>query len=127
MTQALASVERMRANLRAQTEKPVPAGLIANERALAGLTIAVQELTAAHLYAESNLEMNQLVLCESLPAAFESADAATDPVIDVILGAEPVLEFMVKRVRKDWKLLTFDVEKMVAQSDQGKCRVEPPR
>ena len=95
MTQVLALAERMRANLRAQTEKPVPAGLIANERALAGLTIAVQELTAAHLYAESNLEMNQLVLCESLPVAFESVDAATDPVIDVILGAEPVLEFRV--------------------------------
>lgn len=186
-------VERVRANLRAQTEKPAPDGLIANERALAGLTIAVQELTAAHLYAEANLKTSRLVLCDSLPAAFEFADAATDPAIDVILGAEPVLEFMVMRVRKDWRLLTldtgkplfltrgqyavvmaeesyrlrwfvnnvlfkldesgklaemrkrwleehyafprraateglpFDVEKMVAQNDQGKCRVGPAR
>jgi hypothetical protein len=41
----------MRATLRAQTEKPAPDGLIANERAFDGLTIAVQESTAAHLYA----------------------------------------------------------------------------
>lgn len=79
----------------------------------------MQELTAAHLYAEANLTTSRLVLCESLPATFESADAGTDPVIDVILGAEPIFEFMVMWVRKDRRLLTFDVEKMVAQNDQG--------
>ena len=101
------------------TRKPAPDGLIAHERAIAGLTIAVQESTAAHLYAESNLTAGRPVMCESLPAAFESADAATDPVIDVIPGAEPILEFMAMRVRKNWRLLTVDVEKMVAQNDQG--------
>ncbi|MGH7207158.1 MAG: substrate-binding periplasmic protein [Nitrospiraceae bacterium] len=186
-------IERVRANLRAQAENPAPDGLIANERALTGLTTAVQELTAAHLYAEANLKTSRLVLCDSLPAAFESADASNDPVIDVILGAQPVLEFTATRVRKDWKLLTrddgrpffltqahysvvmaeesyrlrwfvnsllfrldesgrlleirkrwteeayafprrasaeglaFDVEKMVAHYDQGRCRVERSR
>lgn len=186
-------VERVRANLRAQAENPPPDGLVANERDLAGLTIAVQKLTTAHLYAEANLKMNRLVLCDSLPAAFEFADAATDPAVDVILGAGPVLQFMVTHVRKDWRLLTldkgpplsltrgqyavvmaedsyrlrwfvnnvlfkldesgkldemrkrwleesyafprraaaeglpFDVEKMVAHYDQGKCQVEPAR
>ena len=104
-------VERVRANLRAQAENPSPDGLIANEHALAGLTVAVQKLTTAHLYAEANLTKSRLVLCDSLPAAFELADAptaSTDPAIDVILGEEPVLGFMVARVRKDWGLLTSD-------------------
>jgi polar amino acid transport system substrate-binding protein len=101
-------VERVRANLRAQAESPPPDGLVANERALSGLTIAVQKLTAAHLYAEANLPTSRLVLCDSLPAAFEYADASTDPAIDVILGTEPVLKFMVASVRKDWRLLTLD-------------------
>lgn len=104
-------IERVRANLRAQVTAPPPDGLMANERALTGLTIAVQEWTAAHLYAEANLRTSRLMLCDSLPAAFEYADAATGPAIDVILGAEPVLEFMVGRVRKDWRLLTLDTGK----------------
>lgn len=103
--------ERLRANLRSHTGQSTPAGLTANEQVLAGLTVAVQELTAAHLYAEANLKTSRLVLCDSLPAAFEYADTATDPAIDVILGAEPVLEFMVTRVRKGWSLLTLDTGK----------------
>ena len=99
--------------------------MIADERALAGLTIAVQESTAAHLYAEANVTASRLVSCESLPATFESADAATDPVIDVILGAGPALELMAMWVRKDWRLLPFGVEKLVMQIDQGTCSVEP--
>lgn len=103
-------VEQVRASHRAQVQNPPPDGLIANEMALAGLTIAAQKWTTAHIYAEANLQANRLVLCDSLPAAFEYADAATDPAIDVILGAKPVLEFMVTRVRKDWRLLTLDQE-----------------
>ena len=87
----------------------------------------MQELTAAHLYAEENVTTSRPVLCESLPAAFESADAGTDPVIDIILGATPALQFMVMRVRKDRRLLTFGPEKLVVQIDQGTCRVEPAR
>ena len=65
------------------------------------------------------------MLCESLPAALESTDAGTDPVIDVILGVKPALQFMVMRVRKDRRLLTFGVEKLVVQIDQDTCRVAP--
>jgi len=77
----------------------------------------VKELTVAHLYAEGNVTTSRPVLCEFLPAAFESADAATDSVIYVILGAKPALQFMVKRMRKVRRLLTFGVEKLVVQID----------
>lgn len=66
-----------------------------------GLTVGVQEGTSAQYYAESNLKNARLVLCDSLPAAFESQD----PPIDLILGKEPVLEYTVRRSRKDWRLL----------------------
>lgn len=78
----------------------------AREQLLDGLTIAVQESTEAHLYAEANVKSARLVLCDSLPAAFEHADAGSKPPIDVIIGAHPVLEFMVKTTRRDWRLLT---------------------
>ena len=70
-----------------------------------GLAIAVQEGTASQYYAGANLRASRLVLCDSLPAAFESAETIADPGIDVILGARPVLEFMVNHVKKDWELL----------------------
>ena len=66
---------------------------------LAGLAVAVQEGTGAHLYAQTHLAGSRLILCDSLPAAFESQD----PAIDVILGKQSVLQFMVVRVRKDWQ------------------------
>jgi ABC-type amino acid transport substrate-binding protein len=72
--------------------------------ALAGMTVAVQEGTSAHLYADANLLDSRVVLCDSLPAAFESAD----PPIDVILGKEPVLTFTVTRARRDWQRLEAD-------------------
>ena len=66
-------------------------------------------------------------MCESSPAAFESADATTDPIIDIILEARPALQYMVMWVRKDRRFLTFGVEKMVMQIAQGTCRVKPAR
>jgi ABC-type amino acid transport substrate-binding protein len=108
VTPRMEVMERVRANLRTQAESRASDGLLAYERALAGLTIAVQELTAAHLYAEANLKMSRLILCDSLPAAFESAATPASPPIDVILGAEPVLDYMVRYVRKDWRLLTLE-------------------
>lgn len=95
--------ERVRTNLRDQAT--TPESLLGNERALAGLTVAVQESTNAHFYAAANLKASRLVLCDSLPAAFESV---AESGIDVILGAEPVLDFMVKRVRRDWHLITLN-------------------
>lgn len=83
----------------------------ARERLLDGLTIAVQESTEAHLYAEANVKSARLVLCDSLPAAFEHADADSTPPIDVIIGAHPVLEFMVKTTRRDWRLLTREQDR----------------
>lgn len=74
--------------------------------ALQGLTIAVQNDTAAHHYAIANLTANRLIVCDSLPAAFEYADTAAVPPVDVILGAQPVLGYVVAHVRKDWSLLT---------------------
>ena len=48
-------------------------------------------------------------------------------IINVILEAKPALQYMVMRVRKDRRLMTFGVEKMVMQIDQGTCRVKPAR
>jgi ABC-type amino acid transport substrate-binding protein len=73
---------------------------------LEGLTVAVQDNTAAHLYAEANAPTARLLVCDSFPAAFEHADTGSLPPIDVILGAHPVLEFMVKTTRREWHLLT---------------------
>lgn len=84
------------------TDRPSPLpDRDALKRALAGLTVAVQEGTSAHLYAETSLTDSTLILCDSLPAAFESQE----PVVDVILGKQPVLEYLVTRVRKDWRSL----------------------
>ncbi len=98
--------ERVRANIRDQAMHPAADRLAATSHALDGLTIAVQDETSAYYYAEANGDANRLIVCDSLPAAFEYADAQTEPRIDIILGAQPVLEYMVKRVRKDWSLLT---------------------
>jgi ABC-type amino acid transport substrate-binding protein len=91
--------DRIGTNLYAQSDHPAPDGLIANEHALAGLTIAVQEWTAAHLYAQTHLKTSSLILCDSLPATFEAADASSPAPVDVILGGQPILEYMVTKVR----------------------------
>lgn len=101
-------MDRVRANMRDQALHPARDRLAATSHALDGLTIAVQDETSAYYYAEANLSANPLILCDSLPAAFEYADSHAEPRIDVILGAQPVLEYMVKRVRKDWFPLTRD-------------------
>ena len=72
--------------------------------AFSGLTVGVQEGTSAQFYAEANLTGIRLVLCDSLPAAFESQN----PPIDLILGKQPVLEYTVRRVRKNWHLLRLE-------------------
>ncbi|CAE6772760.1 MAG: transporter substrate-binding domain-containing protein [Nitrospira sp.] len=108
ITRSSAVIDRVQANVREQTLHPAADRLTATSHALDGLTIAVQGETSAYYYAEANLGANRLLVCDSLPAAFEYADAQTEPRIDVILGAQPVLEYMVKRVRRDWALLTRD-------------------
>lgn len=68
-----------------------------------GLAVAVQDGTAAHLYAEALLRPRRLIVCDSLPAAFEYSESTS---VDVVLGARPVLEFVVKTTRREWALLT---------------------
>lgn len=88
--------ERFRAQISRQST--VPADVFS------GLTVAVQEGTSAQFYAESSLTGIRLVLCDSLPAALETKD----PPIDLILGKAPVLEYTVRRSRKDWHLLRLE-------------------
>lgn len=88
--------ERIGAQLNRQSEKAADA--------FSGLTVAAQEGTSAQFYAEATLKNIRLVLCDSLPAAFESQN----PPIDLILGKEPVLEYTVRRSRKDWHLIRMD-------------------
>ena len=100
--------ERVQSHLKEQSSHPSPDRSAAMRHVLDGLAIAVQDDTSAHHYAAANLSASRLIVCDSLPAAFEYADSQAHPPIDVILGAHPVLEYMVKRVRKDWSLLTRD-------------------
>ena len=83
-----------------------PATLDDIRRVLEGLTVAVQAERVSHYFAHTNLAMTNVVLCDSLPAAFESED----PAIDAILGEKPVLQFMT-RIRKDWLLVRRDQAK----------------
>jgi ABC-type amino acid transport substrate-binding protein len=98
--------ERIRQRLQPPSDDSL--GVDASERILSGLTVAVQDGTASQHYATAKLRSSRLVLCDSLPAAFESAETDADPNIDVILGARPVLEYMVTHVKKDWRLITRD-------------------
>jgi ABC-type amino acid transport substrate-binding protein len=91
-----------------QRALPLPDGtsnLNVGREILAGITVAVQRGTASEHYAAANLQAGLVVVCDSLPAAFESAETPADQEIDVILGAKPVLEYMVTRVKKDWRLI----------------------
>jgi ABC-type amino acid transport substrate-binding protein len=95
-------VDRIGARLRLVSTKAAAVDVMTD--AFSGLTVGVQEGTSAQFYAEANLTNIRLVLCDSLPAAFESQN----PPIDLILGKQPVLDYMVRRVRKDWHLLELD-------------------
>lgn len=72
--------------------------------ALELVSVGVQSTRSPHRYVEANLANVRLILCDSLPAAFESQD----PAIDVILGKRPILEQMIRWGRKDWQPLTDD-------------------
>ncbi len=83
------------------------AGALERRRqALDGLTVAVQEGRSAHFYAAANLKGARLLLCDSLAGAWQKQD----PPVDIILGKEPVLNFLLKREEqlKDWRLVTLD-------------------
>lgn len=78
--------------------------LDAFKSALNGLRLGVQTMRSPHHYAKANLPHSQLILCDSLPAAFESHASP----IDVILGKRPILEQMIKSGHKDWEVLKDD-------------------
>lgn len=105
ITQRPEIVDRIRERVR--TDPDHANHLAAQKAALYDFSIAVQDGSGSHRYAEAQLHMDRVVLCDSLPAAFESED----PSIDIILGKLPVLQHMVSRVRKNWQLVTFDGEK----------------
>lgn len=97
-------VEQVRAALRQAAES---GDLVAARKgALTGLIVAVQEGRSPHLYAEANLQGIRLLLCDTLAAALQSRD----PVVDVILGKQPVLDFIVRRERswKKWQPLVLE-------------------
>lgn len=98
----------------------------ARERLLDGLTVAVQDSTSAHLYAEANVPNARILVCDSLPAAFEHAAVGATPSIDLIIGAHPVLEFMVKTTRRDWRLLERETSKplLFTQADYAVVMAE---
>jgi type II secretory pathway pseudopilin PulG len=62
--------ERIDEYLRRSSASTADTSVVTN--AFSGLTVAVQEGTSAQFYAEANLTGIRLVLCDSLPAAFES-------------------------------------------------------
>lgn len=97
-------VEQVRVALRQRIEGEDL--VAARKRALAGLTVAVQDGRSPHLYAEANLKDVRLLLCETLAAALQFQD----PEVDVILGKQPILDFIVKRERrmKNWRPLVLE-------------------
>jgi ABC-type amino acid transport substrate-binding protein len=59
-------------------------------RSLDGLIVAVQEGRSAQFYAAANLKGARLLLCDSLAGAWQKQD----PPVDIILGKQPVLDFV---------------------------------
>lgn len=98
--------------LGAMTRRPDIAAKIASAggeapaaaRAFAGLVVAVQQGTTAELYAGMVLPDSRVLLCDSLPAAFEWQD----PPVDVMLGKEPVFRYVSGRVKQEWRLVSHD-------------------
>lgn len=97
-------VEQVRAALRQQAEG---GDLLAGRKeALAGLIVAVQEGRSPHLYAEANLKGIRLLLCDTLAAALQSRN----PAVDVILGKQPILDYILAREprMKKWQPLVLE-------------------
>jgi ABC-type amino acid transport substrate-binding protein len=73
---------------------PTENGTLERRRqALNGMIVAVQEGRSAHFYAAANLKGARLLLCDSLAGAWQQQD----PPVDIILGKQPVLDFLLKR------------------------------
>ncbi len=92
--------ERMRAQFQKQSGNRDTR--VAVQEGLTGLTVAVQKGRSSHLYAEANLKRIRMIICDSLPASIETKD----PPIDVILTNHSILQYVTKRVWRDWRILT---------------------
>ena len=94
--------------------------------ALKGLAIAVQDGTDAYWYAQAFLQPGRLIVCDSLPAAFEYGESDGIAPLDIILGAQPVLDFVVKTTHRDWRSLHDEQGHplMFTQADYGVVMAE---
>lgn len=95
-------IEQVRAALRQPSADREP--LAIRKGALTGLTVAAEEGRSSYLYAEQNLKGIRLVACDTLFAALESQD----PPVDVILGKQPILNFIIKQGYRDWRPLVLE-------------------
>jgi polar amino acid transport system substrate-binding protein len=103
ITQRSEVIEQVQAALRRSA--PDTGALEQRRKALDGLIVAVQEGRSAHFYAVANLKGARLLLCDSLAAAWQNHD----PSVDVILGKQPVLDFLRKQENtlKSWQPLVL--------------------
>lgn len=84
----------------------IGAGSLERRRqSLDGLIVAVQEGRSAHFYAAANLKGARLLLCDSLAGAWQKQD----PPVDIILGKQPVLDFVLTHepALKSWQPVTL--------------------
>jgi polar amino acid transport system substrate-binding protein len=95
-------IEQVRDALRQTSTDREP--LAARKRALSGLIVAAEEGRSPYLYAEENLTGIHLVACDTLFAAFDSED----PPVDVIVGKQPILNFIIKQKHLDWQPLVLE-------------------
>ena len=94
----------VRANLREQATHPAADRLAATSHALDGLTIAVQDETSAYYYAEANWGRKPPDRLRFVACGLRICRCPDRAAYRHHSGAQPVLEYMVKRVRKDWSL-----------------------
>ncbi|HJU05784.1 MAG TPA: transporter substrate-binding domain-containing protein [Nitrospiraceae bacterium] len=92
-------IDRIHRQLRAQPES-VNDPLV-RLQALSGLTVAVQEGSSGAAYANVSFGRNEFIICNSLHAAFD-AERFVGRRADLIIGSQPVLNFIVTRLRHDW-------------------------
>jgi ABC-type amino acid transport substrate-binding protein len=78
---------------------------LARRDALKGFRKAVVDGSSAAAYAEAHFANESFVVCDSHLSAFEAGRTiGEDP--DLILGSQPVMEFMVGRMKPEWTLVT---------------------
>ena len=81
-------------------------------QALSGLTVAVQEGSSGAAYANVSFGQNEFIICNSLHAAFDS-EKFVGRQADLIIGSQPVLNFIVTRLRRDWRLVMLEKNKVL--------------